>query len=37
LTKGMAGAKMEDAKGLRNVMAAMRLMMNHFLPSVKFL
>lgn len=36
-TKGSAGAKMEDAKGLRKVMAAMRPMMNHFLPSVKFL
>jgi len=36
-TKGRAGAKMEDAKGLRKVMELMRPMMNHFLLSEKFL
>jgi hypothetical protein len=36
-TKGSAGAKIEDAKGLRKVMAAMRPIMNHLRPSVKFL
>jgi hypothetical protein len=36
-TKGRAGAKMDEAKGLRNVIDAMRPMMNHFLLEVKFL